>query len=386
MDDLDEGITEIGGRRMTTARSTRVLFTAALALGAALAPGSIAAADDAIGAEQVAGGLDVPVGFTFDPRGRIWYVEKLSGEVRILNLRRDTDRLFRRISGVNAEGERGTLGIALHPQYPARPFVYVFATRSVGDGPLQNQIVRLRDVGGRGRRPNVIFRSPTTAQTNHNGGRILFGPDGMLYAVVGDGGAMPSTAQDLRDVRGKVLRMTPLGAAPADNPLRRRLFAYGIRNSFGFDFDPLTGNLWETENGPQCNDELNLILPGGNYGWGPSQTCSGPSPENTNRDGPNPVLPLAWFTPPIAPTGIAFCDDCRLAADDEGTFFFGTNNTREIRQVTLDAERDDIVTVATVHSAADRIISLEAAPGGRIYFSGIGGGIFRLTLAAGRGA
>jgi glucose/arabinose dehydrogenase len=226
--------------------------------------GGAASAGDGIRPRRVATGLDQPVAFTFDPRGRIWYVGKASGEVRVLNLERDSDRLFYRFSGVSSEGERGALGVALHPDYPQTPFVYVFVTRGPGSHPLENQIVRLRDDGGRGSHAKIILRSPTTTRTNHNGGRILFGPDGMLYAVVGDGGVDQATAQDLDDVRGKVLRMTPSGGVPSDNPFTSLVFSFGLRNSFGFDFDPQTGDLWETENGPECNDELNRIQAGAN--------------------------------------------------------------------------------------------------------------------------
>ena len=83
--------------------------------------------------------------------------------------------------------------------------------------------------------------------------------------------------------------MTPAGGVPADNPIAgSRVFAFGIRNSFGFTFDPQTDSLWETENGPECNDEINLIVGGGNFGWGPSENCGGDSPGNTNNSGPTP--------------------------------------------------------------------------------------------------
>ena len=99
--------------------------------------------------------------------------------------------------------------------------------------------------------------------------------------------------------------MTSKGAVPPDNPFPGKLiFAYGLRNSFGFTFDPLTGKLWETENGPECNDEVNLEQAGENHAWGSSETCSTPPapPANTNQDGPAPrILPLAYFTPTVLP-------------------------------------------------------------------------------------
>jgi aldose sugar dehydrogenase len=367
------------------ARLAWALVALCAALATTPAPTDIAAAGAAPSLEgrKVAGGLEQPVGFTFDPRGRIWYVEKASGEVRILNVDRDTDRLFYRFSGVSSRGERGALGIALHPDFPATPFVYVYVTRRAGDRPLRNQIVRLRDDEGRGVHPSVLFRSPRPTAANHNGGRILFGPDGMLYAVVGDGGSDPATAQDLADVRGKILRMTPRGAPAPNNPFASLVFAYGIRNSFGFDFDPQSGELWETENGPECNDELNRVLSGENHAWGAQAACgSAAAPLDTNQDGPSPrILPLVWFTPTIAPTGMAFCDACGLGPAADGTFFFGTSKTGEIRQATLNDTRDGVSSVVSVLSDPGRVVSLETAPDGRIYFSDLAGRIFRLVRA-----
>ena len=96
------------------------------------------------------------------------------------------------------------------------------------------------------------------AGTYHDGGHIDFGPDGKLYAVVGEGHDS-SNAQDLTNDAGKVLRMNRNGSVPADNPFDdSRIFSYGLRNSFGFAFDPQSGTLWETENGPECVDEINV--------------------------------------------------------------------------------------------------------------------------------
>ncbi|TMK30229.1 MAG: PQQ-dependent sugar dehydrogenase [Actinobacteria bacterium] len=289
-------------RRRTNVR-TWIRLTGAAAMTAALAwsPATPAQGAPAIRAKLVVGSLNVPTAFTFGPGNRIWYVEKATGEIRIHDLGTGSDSLFDTVPGVNADGERGMLGIALDPGYPTDPYVYVYATRSVS-GALENQILRLTDSGGMGTNRTVILSTPASSSPYHNGGRILFGPDGMLYAIVGEG-HNPANAQDTsQNDRGKILRMTPSGGVPSDNPFANsRIFAYGIRNSFGFAFDPRKNRLWETENGPSCNDELNLIRKGANYGWGPNETCSGSSPANTNQDGPNPVRPKRWYTPTIAP-------------------------------------------------------------------------------------
>lgn len=356
-------------------RSGLVAAAVTMVLAAAPAPAHAALS---ITAKKVVGGLNEPVAFTFGPGNKIWYVEKSTGAIRAYDVDTDSDEVFFTVSGVDASGERGMLGIALHPDYPSKPFVYAYVTRTV-NGHLRNQIVRLTDSGGRGLHLKVIFTAPASSSPYHNGGRILFGPDGMLYAIVGEG-HNPVNAQDTtNNDRGKILRMTPTGDAPSSNPFpHNRIWAYGIRNSFGFAFDPETGRLWETENGPECNDELNRIRKGKNYGWGPNETCSGSAPENTNQDGPNPILPLRWYTPTIAPTGMAFCERCGLGATGDGRFFFGADNTDEIRRVTLNDARTNIRAQKVVYTHSSEVLSMEVGPGGTIYFSDFGA-IYKLV-------
>jgi glucose/arabinose dehydrogenase len=354
-----------------------VVLLVGLALGGST---TSAFAASGIEASRVAGNLDLPAAFTFGPGRTIWYVKKDTGEIRILDPRSGQDTLFYDVRGVSADGERGMLGIALHPRYPNVPFVYVYATRSVR-GALRNQILRLTDEGGTGGRRRVIFSSPASSSPYHNGGRILFGPDGMLWAIVGDGHD-PSNAQDLSDEdRGKILRMRPSGAVPSTNPQPgSRMYAYGIRNSFGFAFDPETDRLWETDNGPACNDELNLIRKGRNYGWGPSATCEGASPGNTNQDGPTPIRPRLYYRAAIGITGIAFCDGCSLGRGSEGRAFFGAVNTGELTRVTLNDRRNGVSRDRVVYTHGRGILSIEVGPGGSLYFSDFGG-IYRLARA-----
>ena len=357
-------------------RSVAALAVAAAALVHGVA--TSAPASGRVAARRVAGGLNVPAAFTFGPDRRIWYGERNTGDIRILNRSTGADHRFFVVGRVDGTGERGLLGIALSPNFRRTSEVYVYVTRKVA-GRLRNQILRIHARHGRGRRARVIFSSPASSSPYHNGGRILFGPDGMLYAVVGEGHA-PRNAQQLGNDQGKILRMTPSGRVPADNPLGdRRIYAFGIRNSYGFDFDPRTGDLWETENGPTCNDELNRIRPGRNYGWGPSQACgSAPPPRDTNKDGPNPVLPRRWYTPAIAPTGVAFCRGCRLGGAADGAMFFGAFNTGEVRRVQLNRARDDVRRQRVVLRHASGVLSMEAAPDGTLYFSD-SGAIYRLT-------
>jgi aldose sugar dehydrogenase len=370
------------GRQMT--KTFRTLAAATILISVLVGPGAGIAHAGSIGAHRVKGGLNAPVAFTFAPNGRIFYVERLTGEIHILNPATDRTPLFFTIPHVvgSTGDERGLLGIALHPNFPQKPFVYVYATRNVG-GHLRNQILRLTDVSGKGHRLRVLWSAPASSDPYHNGGRILFGPDGMLYAVVGEGHD-PSNSQDLsHNDRGKILRMTPNGGIPGDNPFaNKRIYSYGHRNSFGFTFDPSTGDLWETENGPECNDEVNRIVAGDNYGWGPNETCSGTAPHDTNQDGPSPVLPNLYFASTIGITGDAFCDSCHLNTQSEGGLFWGAVNNGNIYRVDLNNARDDTSngTLTTVYTdPSGGVISLEVGPNGSIYFSDFSA-IYRLTF------
>ena len=249
--------------------------------------------------------------------------------------------------------------------------MYVFATRSI-DGRLVDQLLRLEDVAGRGTGLSVLLSIPASPGHEHSGGRILFGPDGLLYAVVGDG-LQPELAQDPSSLRGKVLRID------RDGP--PEVFASGIRNSFGLTFDPQTGAMWETENGPECSDEVNVVAEGANLGWGASGDCMGPLPGSTNTDGPRPVLPQLHFTPTIAPTGIVFCDGCHLGTSNEGSLFFGAYKGGLLGRAVLSPDRTRIVDDRIVATPSAMVLSMERGPDGSLYYSTYLG-IFRLALAA----
>jgi glucose/arabinose dehydrogenase len=269
------------------------------------------------------------------------------------------------------------LGVALHPGWPRKPFVYVYVTRRAG-GKLRNQIVRIRERNGRGVGMTTILSTPASSSPYHNGGRILFGPDRKLYAIVGDGHAAGNAQDTTKNLRGKILRLNPDGSTPGTNPMiggrRSRIFAYGIRNSFGFTFDPESRRLWETENGPSCNDEINLVRRGGNYAWGPNESCP-----NTNQDGPAPRrLPKVNFPTTIGITGAVFCDGCGLAGREGDLLFGDCCGSGAVQRVRLNAARDDVLGgPITMLNPAGAVLSLEAAPDGRIYFSTFNS-IFRL--------
>jgi glucose/arabinose dehydrogenase len=327
--------------------------------------------------KPVATGLNGPSGFTFSPGGTIWYLERGTGEVHTLDPSNGADHRVFTISGVDGTGGRGALGIALHPRWPAKKTVFVYVTRMAG-GKLRNQLVRFRVQGGSGSGLKVLLASPASSTSYHNGGRILFGPHHKLFVIIGDGHNSANAQDRPGDLRGKILRLDLDGTAAAGNP-NGRIWSYGHRNSFGFTFDPQTGRLWETENGPECTDEINLIAKGANYGWGPHESCSLPKPKGTNNSGPTPRhLPKWYFASTIGITGAAFCHRCGIGVLN-GDLVFGDVNTRSIRAIDLNARR-------TGFSAAPRIVasaptgvhSIEVSPNGHLFFSGPKG-IYRIV-------
>ncbi len=327
-------------------------------------------------AVRVASGLASPVGFTFTPGGRVVYLERHTGWLRFRNLQTHVDRRVHRIRNVNSAGERGALGVAVHPDWPAQPFVYVFVTRNTTDG-LRNQVLRIRVQNDRGIGVRRILSAAAGPASNHNGGRIAFGADGRLYVVIGDN-ARPSNSQDRsNNLRGKILRLNPDGSTAANNPFGTRIWAFGIRNSIGFAFDPQNGRLWESENGPGCNDEANRIVRGGNHGWGPQQSCP-----NTNNSGPTPrIVPRHTFVNPVGLTGLVFCDACGLGGAFNGDLLVGAVNDGRIRRFSLNPTRAGFAAgPLLVLDRPGPILSLEAAPNGRIFFSDFGA-IYRLAPA-----
>jgi glucose/arabinose dehydrogenase len=203
----------------------------------------------------VAENLEVPWGIDFLPNGTALIAERMSG--RILSLSPNGElREEMTIPGVAAEGEGGLLGLAVSPSYRQDGLVYTYLTSAE-----DNRIVRFE----LGSDPDPILTGIAKSAI-HNGGRIAFGPDGKLYAGVGDAGS-PRNAQDRSSLNGKILRLEPNGDAPADNPFDGSpVYSLGHRNVQGLAWDK-DGRLWATEFGQDTFDEVNLIRRGGNYGW-----------------------------------------------------------------------------------------------------------------------
>jgi len=255
-----------------------------------------------IALEPVVDGLGFASNVAFAPDGTAFVADKDVGQIRIVRDGRLLDEPFATLPVLVTVNETGLLGIAVHPEYPAEPWVYAYYTdQDLG----ASRLVRIRAEGDVGVEVDPLIDLVPVAGF-HNGGDIAFGPDGALYVVTGDG-TVPERAQDPDDPGGKVLRLNPDGTVPDDNPIPGSpVYALGIRNSFGICFDPVTEDLWETENGPDRFDEVNRIEAGRNYGW-PDQL--GPGGEPAYAD------PVLAFETVIVPTG------CAVTADGTDLYF-----------------------------------------------------------------
>ena len=262
----------------------------------------------------IATGLSVPWGVALLPGGDALVSERTTG--RILRISPDgrRRRVVMRVPGVDTDsGEGGLLGLAVSPSYARDRWVYAYYT-SAGD----NRIVRFR-LGGRPRPVLTRLRRGTI----HNGGRIAFGPDGKLYAGVGETG-LSSLAQNRRSLSGKILRMNPDGSVPGDNPFPGSLvWSYGHRNVQGLAWDS-RGRLWATEFGQDEFDEVNLIRPGRNYGW-PDVEGRGPTAGGRFT---NPVV--TWTTSDASPSGVAIRG---------GTMYIGALQGEAVLRVRLNGTR-----------------------------------------------
>lgn len=243
--------------------------------------------------ETIVTGLEIPWSMAFAPDGRLFVTER-PGRVRIVDMTSFSAGLALTLQDVFAQGEAGLLGLALDPGFQQNRFVYLYYTAAAGGGAV-NRVVRYREVSGQlGER--VVLLDGIPAATIHDGGRLKFGPDGFLYATAGDANNT-SLAQDVASLAGKFLRITPGGSSAPGNRFSSPVFTFGHRNPQGFDWHPVSGDIWASEHGPTGNDEINVIQPGLNYGWPDIQGSATRAGMET---------PVVFFSPAIAPSGAAF--------------------------------------------------------------------------------
>ena len=306
--------------------------------------------------ETVVESLVIPWALQFAPDGRLFVTER-PGRVRIANIAASTSQVALTLSDVFAQGEAGALGLALDPNFQQTRHVYLYYTATQTGGAV-NRIVRYREVNGSlGDRAVLVDNIP--AAQIHDGGRLRFGPDGLLYASNGDANNT-SLPQDLASPAGKIIRLNPDGTSPRDNPFGGLIYSYGHRNPQGFDWHPATGDMWASEHGATGNDEVNVIRSGANYGWPRIEGAGVTAGMET---------PIMFFTPAIAPSGASFYRGSRFPAF-VNNLFVATLRGTHIRRFRIDpaSPRRIASDERLLDGVFGRIRDVISGPDGYIYF------------------
>ena len=296
----------------------------------------------------VAAGLEAPWDLVFTPGGEALVSERDSSRLLSIDSSGNVEELQRLPE--NGTGEGGLLGIALSPNYESDGYIYAYYTTDT-----DNRVTRFR----LGEDPEPILTG-IPVLTYHNGGRIAFGPDGNLYVGTGDAGDT-SNSQDLNSLGGKILRVTPDGDVPADNPFSNSpIYSYGHRNVQGLAWDE-GGQLYATEFGQNRYDEVNRIQPGGNYGWPAVEGEGGFFASGEYID------PIAtWATSEASPSGAAILKNGAIP-QWEDSFFMAALRGQRLYRLALDPSGTVTEQEELLSGQAGRLRHVVQAPDGSLW-------------------
>jgi aldose sugar dehydrogenase len=333
--------------------------------------------------------------------------------------------------------ERGLLGIAISPTIlspDGKRYVYLYYTQAGNDTtdrdeflglapPKGNMVYRYEWANNQLINPKLLMQLPampgSTGRSNHNGGKVTIGPDGNIYAVIGEVGGHQTMAQNVKngpqaDGTGGILRVTANGQSVPNSPFEyepplSNYFAYGIRNSFGITFDPVTGNLWDTENGPNYGDEINLVNPGFNSGWKIIQGFAKESHLGHGHINPSSLVNMsnnAQYSDPkfewedhVGPTALAFLNSDKLGPQYKDDLFVGDINNGNLYHFKLSDDRTKLlypngqpieeepttsaqIPLLRFGMGFGGITDLQTGPDGFLYVLVINGTIFRIVPAS----
>ena len=409
-------------------------------VNAAIGSESVSIRDSNLRVEPVVEGLEFPTTMAFLGPDDFLVLEKEKGTVqRVIN----GEMLPEPLLDVNVatSQERCMCGVAVTKDIPGHTYVYLYYTEaesadaediSKGIDPLRNSLYRYELVNNKLVNPKLLLDLPAIPGPRHNGGAITIGPDNNLYIPVGD---VDGSHKELDfetetqnypdgvepDGRSGILRITldgepvPNGGIIGDEFPLNLYYAYGVRNSFGISFDPITGNLWDTENGPGENDEINLVEPGFNSGWIQVQGMSSIlnnnefNPENENgEDSTSDGLvdfdgkgkysdPEFVWSVTLGPTALIFLHSDKLGQQYQNDIFVGSIVTGNIYHFDLNQDRTQLVLtgeledkIAETRETGEQdiifgegfagISDLEVGPDGNLYVVSLGQGkIFRVV-------
>jgi glucose/arabinose dehydrogenase len=366
-------------------------------------------------------GLESPTSIAFLGSNDILVLEKDRGTVqRIVNGKMLAEPLLE--VNVANDATRGMLGIAVSKVKDVSPpnvFLY-FTEDPIDEFPIGNRVYKYELVNDKLVNPKVLLNLPALPGSSHNGGAIVIGPDNNIYAIIGDVGGHRNKPQN-QDSGGEpdgtsgILRISQDGIPVVNGPLGdveplNLYYAYGIRNSFGINFDPITGKLWDTENGDAFGDEINLVEPGFNSGWSKIQglwtldkdeDIAEVAPLNSenglvNFDGKGKYShPEFTWRESLGPSAIKFLNSDRLGKQYENDIFVGDVDKGNLYHFDLNDDRKELILKEPLaDKLADSddenkemvfgqgfgaITDIEVGPDGYLYIVGFQGTIYRIV-------
>ena len=310
--------------------------------------------------DTVAKDLIVPWAVVFLPDQTMLFSER-AGRIRLFRHNRLVAKPALTVSDVETTKKMGLLGVCIHPDFAKNQFVYIAYNYKANDTPLL-KVVRYQFDSDTLRNPTVLIQD-ILANQNHTGCRLKFGPDRKLYVTTGDADR-PITAQNLKSLNGKILRLNDDGSIPTDNPFmandsaRHEIWSYGHRNPQGLAFQPDTGHLFSSEHGPSGGDEINQIERGKNYGW----------PRVHHRDtAAGVVSPVLEYSPSVGPSEALFYNADAFPAL-KGNLLVASLRGESILRLQLDGKKI-VAQERLFQKQYGRIRALAVGPDGCIYFS-----------------
>src|SRR5829696_8316639 len=389
--------------------------------------------DPNLGVQLFSDGLELPTSMAFLGPDDILVLEKEKGTVqRIVNGKLLPTPVL--TVNVASQVERCMCGIAVSKSDSGTVYVFLYFTEAedgsggISSEPIGNRLYRYEWINNQLVNPILLLDLPATPGPRHNGGVVRIGPDNNVYVIIGDVDGHETLAQNQEsgeeaDGTSGILRVTqdgqPVGIDGNGNdgilgnsyPLNL-YYAYGIRNSFGFDFDPVTGNIWDTENGPGYGDEINLVEPGFNSGW--SEITGFPSSSTAESNDFDPEEddlvsfegkgkysdPEFEWTVTLGPTAVKFLNSDKLGAEYVNDMFVTDIVTGRIYHFELNKDRTELVleglladkVAETRDTGIENIVfaegfggmsDLEVGPDGYLYVVSLGhGAIYRILPAA----
>lgn len=326
-------------------------------------------------------GFSHPWAIAFLPDNTLLITER-AGRLRFV---RDGVLDPQHISGlpqIRTDGNGGLMDVALHPQFERNRLVYFTYTKPVGDGMGAPALARGRLEGHALLDVKDLLVPDAYAGNSGLNGRVAFGPDGKVYFSTGGRSQddIANVAQDFKSLRGKVLRLNDDGSVPPDNPFvgregyRPEIYTLGHRNTLGLISHPGTGQMWQHENGPNGGDEINILLPGRDYGW--PQVSFGRDysgrriSEHPTRAGIEP--PLVFWVPAIAVAGMAVYTGDKFPAWKGNVFVGGLMEGRipgtgHLQRIVFNEKTEEIRRESLLREFRQRIREVRQGPDGFLY-------------------